>query len=97
MGTFLTRIELHDTSRSGEEYELLHEEMRKLGFKRSIPRDDGKRYQLPTAEYHSIHDDTSDGVMEIAKIAANKTGLKYSVVVANCFSISFDYLDVVKS
>ena len=46
---YMTRVELHDAVSA--DYTKLHEAMARQGFERTVCSDDGKTYQLPTAEY----------------------------------------------
>ncbi len=49
MATFIIRIELPDAAPN--DYEILNHKMEQSGFSRKIHGDDGKSYELPTAEY----------------------------------------------
>jgi len=49
MARFLVRVELHDAVWS--DYEALHTEMADRGFSREVTGENGRTYQLPTAEY----------------------------------------------
>lgn len=46
---YLARVELHKAT--SEDYETLHEAMRKRGFTRFIFSDQNKKYRLPTGTY----------------------------------------------
>lgn len=48
----MTRVELQNAS--DNQYELLHEQMAKQGFIRTVTGDDGKVFNLPRAEYRYI-------------------------------------------
>ena len=72
MAMFLTRVELH--SATGADYDRLHVEMAKQKFSRTIPADDGSRYQLPTAEYYSQGDLSVEAVRKLADVAIAATG-----------------------
>jgi len=46
MANYLARVELHKAT--SEDYETLHEAMRKRGFTRFIVSSEKKKYRLPT-------------------------------------------------
>jgi photosystem II stability/assembly factor-like uncharacterized protein len=79
MAQFTTRVELHSASYS--DYETLHVSMARRGFSRLITSDDGKTYQLPTAEYDRSGPLTGLQVLESAKVAAAETGKSFAVIV----------------
>jgi hypothetical protein len=80
MAKFLVRVELHGAD--WDDYETLHAEMAERGFSREITADDGRTYQLPTAEY-VIHSDLGlEGVRALASEAAQQTGHKFGVILA---------------
>jgi hypothetical protein len=79
MARFTTRVELHSASYS--DYEALHAAMARRGFSRYITADDGKTYQLPTAEYDKSGNFTAQQVLEAAKAGAAETGKSYAVLV----------------
>ena len=69
MAKFTVRVELHGVGHESEKYTLLHAEMEKKGFSRTIMF--GKTtYELPTAEYSIGGAYTIDQVLERAKAAA---------------------------
>ena len=72
MAQFVTRVELHSATEA--DYVKLHREMEARGFSRTIPSSDGKRYQLPTAEYWFEGAFALTGVLELADSAASATG-----------------------
>jgi hypothetical protein len=76
---FTTRVELHYAS--DEDYESLHEAMKREAFSREITSNDGVTYHLPTAEYNYEGNRTGSEVLDAAKRAANTTRLKYAVLV----------------
>jgi hypothetical protein len=83
MANFLVRVELHGAS--WDDYEALHSEMAYRGFSREIAGDNGHTYQLPTAEY-VIHTDSGlESVRTLAAAAAEATGRKFGVIVAEYF------------
>jgi hypothetical protein len=49
VANYLARVELHKAT--GEDYETLHEAMRKRGFARFILSSEKKKYRLPTGTY----------------------------------------------
>ncbi len=81
MKNFLTRVELHGAQSS--DYTKLHDYMYQEKFFMFIRGDDGKAYGLPTAEYRSSGDLTTDGVRALACRAASKTGRAFSVIVVD--------------
>ena len=80
--SFTIRVELHN-SVDKKDYDLLHSEMEKAGYLRTISYF-GKKYQLPSAEY--IADgkmiSAQDALKEICQIA-DKTARKYSVLITS--------------
>ncbi len=76
---YTTRVELHYAS--DDDYESLHDAMRREGFSRQITSGDGVRYHLPTAEYNYEGSRTRSEILDAAKRAANATGLKFAVLV----------------
>lgn len=81
MALFTTRVELHD-AKTSQDYDKLHEEMEKEEFWRTIRLEgDSTVYHLPTAEYNYSGDVSALKVLEQAKIAAARTGKKFSVLV----------------
>ena len=80
MASFLVRVELHGAS--WDDYETLHAEMGNRGFSRDITGDDGNAYQLPTAEYAIRTNSTLENVRTLAAQAAQATGLRFGVIVA---------------
>jgi hypothetical protein len=80
MAKFLVRVELHGAS--WDDYETLHAEMGERGFSREVTGDNGRTYQLPTAEY-VIHTDSGlEAVRTLAANGAETTGRKFGVIVA---------------
>jgi hypothetical protein len=80
MAKYLVRVELHGAT--WDNYETLHSEMSDRGFSREVRSDDGRTYQLPTAEY-IIH--TSSGLEDVrtlAAAAAKTTQCNFGVIVA---------------
>jgi hypothetical protein len=58
--------------------------MARRGFSRQIVGDDGRRYQLPTAEYEVQTLAGVESVRGLAAQAAQATGKTFAVVVAEC-------------
>jgi hypothetical protein len=79
MAKFTTRVELHSATYS--DYETLHAAMERRGFSRQIAADDGKTYNLPTAEYNRDGNLTREQVLDSAKDAAAETGKSFAVLV----------------
>lgn len=69
MPNFLVRVELHGASST--DYTTLHSTMINAGFSRRIHGDDGRNYQLPTAEYLINTSQTIEQVRDRAYTAAN--------------------------
>jgi hypothetical protein len=80
MAKYLVRIELHGAT--WDDYETLHGEMADQGFAREITGNNGRSYQLPTAEYVIHADNELEGVRARAAEAAKRTGRKFGVIVA---------------
>jgi len=80
MAKYLVRIELHHAST--DDYEELHAQMANRGFSREITSGDGRTYELPTAEYVIRTDSNLQAVRRSAAAAAEATGRKFGVVVA---------------
>ena len=80
MSSYLVRVELHGAN--WNDYETLHSEMAVRGFSREITGNNGLIYQLPTAEYVIRTNDALEEVRELAAQAANSTGRKFGVIVA---------------
>lgn len=80
MASYLVRVELHDAT--WDDYDTLHSEMAHRNFSRKIAGDNGRTYQLPTAEYVIQTAATLEAVRALAAQAANATGLNFGVIVA---------------
>jgi hypothetical protein len=79
MAGFTTRVELHYAN--AEDYQKLHEAMKKQGFSRTINGDNGITYHLPTAEYLYYGEITASSVVDKAKVAAGSVKNSYEVLV----------------
>jgi hypothetical protein len=79
MAQFTTRVELHFASEA--HYEVLHREMARRGFSRTIRADTGETYHLPTAEYDCTADEPRPAVLAAAQAAAVQTGKSASILV----------------
>jgi hypothetical protein len=75
----LVRVELHGASYPGN-YNTLHIAMERAGFTRSIVADNGRAYDLPTAEYTMYGASGVSQAFNLAKGAANSTGYNSTVV-----------------
>jgi hypothetical protein len=84
MADFTVRIELHDAQ--WNDYERLHAAMERQGFTRLITSDEGRRYQMPWAEYNGVGSFTSMQVLNIAQAAASTTGKRHAVLVTEATS-----------
>jgi hypothetical protein len=80
MSKFLVRVELHGGT--WDDYETLHAEMAERGFSREVTGGNGRAYQLPTAEYVIHTDEGLEDVRALAAQAAQTTGRKFGVIVA---------------
>lgn len=80
MAKFTTRVELH--AANADDYENLHKAMKAEGFLRTIKSDDGKIYELPTAEYNKTGNYTTQQVIDSAEKAAKTTKKSYGVIVS---------------
>ncbi|MBZ5701832.1 MAG: hypothetical protein LAN84_08290 [Acidobacteriia bacterium] len=80
MAKFLARVELH--SAVWDDYETLHAAMADRGFSREVTGNNGLTYQLPTAEYVVHTDSGLESVRTLAAEAAQTTGRKFGVIVA---------------
>jgi hypothetical protein len=83
MAKFLVRVELHNAV--WDDYETLHAEMTDRGFSREITGDNGRAFQLPTAEYVIYTEAELENVRTLAAEAAQTTGRKFGVIVAEYF------------
>jgi hypothetical protein len=89
MAMFITRVELHGASE--QDYQVLHAAMDSENFSRTITANNGVRYQLPTGEYVSFSSTLdADGVMTLAKRAANTTGRTSWVLTSRANACRFD-------
>ncbi len=83
MARFTITVELFDAA-SASDYDILHEEMAKEGFYRTIQvQGTDNIYQMPSLEYNYMNrgDINTPGVLEIAKTAAARTNKKFSLLV----------------
>ncbi|HTV30492.1 MAG TPA: hypothetical protein VMF32_22295 [Xanthobacteraceae bacterium] len=93
MSWFVTRVELHDASRS--DYTQLHEAMRKQGFTLDIVGSDGTRYSLPPAEYYYDGTVSRGDVIGKAKKAAESVKTPFAVIVTEALGSTWYGLKVV--
>ena len=78
MSKYTVRVELHGAEEV--DYEILHKAMHAKGFLQTI--EDGTTFKLPTAEYNYVGAEEDKGeVLDMAKDAAAKTKLKFSILV----------------
>lgn len=91
MANFITRVVLHKDDKSyesldSETYDLLHREMEKKGFSRTIIGTKNIEYHLPPAEYNKTGDFTIEEIRTSAQNIAKKASKKYSILVTegNC-------------
>ena len=94
MANYLARVELHKAT--NDDYETLHEAMKKRGFTRIIISNDRKKYRLPTGTY--VVEGTNaplEQAYTATTAAAAETGKTYWVIVVDWTSARF-VLDEVK-
>jgi hypothetical protein len=69
MSQYLVRVELFGAD--GENYEILHEKMKLLGFSRTVTFTDGKKYALPIGTYFGSNPSNATQVRDAVRNAAN--------------------------
>lgn len=69
MKSFIVRVELHDVV--GNEYELLHKDMERDGFTRTLAGTDNLTYVLPSATYAIGSPLTASGIHQRVFALAN--------------------------
>lgn len=79
MSRYTVRVELHRAD--SDDYDMLHEYMEDEGFQRYISDGEGKKYQLPTAEYNISTSSDKSAVLGKAKKAASRTGKTYMILI----------------
>lgn len=87
MPQFLVRVELHDGD--SDDYETLHDAMKRRKFSRTLLSAERVKHHLPPAEYIFNGKATADDVCRSAIAAAEETGLKCAVVVAESQEITW--------
>lgn len=90
MARFVVRVELHNAN--WNDYQLLHAAMAIQGLGRQITAADGKRYDLPPAEYYAEFNLPRADVMTRVKIAAGSVKPSYSVLVTE--SVASDWFNL---
>lgn len=93
MASFTVRVVLHDAD--WDDYNDLHDEMKKQGFSDEITSSDGITYKMPDAEYDISGSLTLDNVLSKAKSAASSTGRKYAVFVTKSSGLKWYGLEKV--
>lgn len=93
MASFTTRVELHEAR--SDDYEVLHDEMRKREFSRVIVDTNGVTYHLPLAEYTISGSMTRADVLSRAKAAAVATGRRAAILVTESLGRRWDGLQKV--
>ena len=82
MAQFLIRVELHGAKHGDAAYKILHDEMEKLRFIRTVVGAvDKKTYHLPEAEYLGTTEHAAGIVFSLVASAAGKTGLPAAILV----------------
>jgi hypothetical protein len=91
MANYLARVELHLAA--PEDYERLHLGMEERGYVRQVTGEDGVIYQLPAGTYFVTGSSAMLHVaLNAAVEAANETGKKSAVMVADWRSVSWSGL-----
>lgn len=94
MKSFSVRVELHGDD---PDYDLLHDEMEKAGFNRTIKGESGNVYHLPDAEYNYRASLSKGIVADRAYAIANRVKEKPSILVTESNGRYFKGLKKVKS
>lgn len=95
MANFTIRVELHGNN-SIEKYNILHEEMFKNDFSKTIIGQNGLEYYLPSAEYNITSNLTNKLLLEnINKIVSQITN-DYSVLITRSASRTWHNLKKVE-
>lgn len=94
MPNFTVRVELHNATY--QDYENLHAAMSRVGFSRQITSDDGKVYNLPTAEYDKTANSTASEICTQVKAVANSTGKSNGVLVTQAGARSWNGLEQIQ-
>jgi hypothetical protein len=94
MKNFLVRVELHNADEN--DYNVLHLEMEKEGFKKTIISKSKIEYYLLPAEYIKKGNFLIEEVLTSAKKATSKTKKKYSILVTEYNQIKMFGLNPVK-
>jgi hypothetical protein len=93
VANYLARVELHKAT--GEDYETLHEAMRKRGFARFILSSEKKKYRLPTGTYVAEGSTwTLTQAYDFAVTAANDTGKSSWIIVVDWQNGRFSLAEV---
>jgi len=93
MTNYLARVELHKAT--SEDYETLHEAMRKRGFARFIVSNEKKKYRLPTGTYIAEGSSwTLQQAYDFAVAAAADTGKSSWVIVVDWQNARFSLEEV---
>jgi len=93
MASYTVRMVLKDAD--WEEYNVLYIAMGNEGFTDIIKSDDGKKYKMPDGEYNITSSLTRSDIMEKAKRAAKKTGVKYAIFITESSGRTWYGLDKV--
>jgi hypothetical protein len=80
MATFIARVELH--AATDDDYEVLHAQMKKRGYTRTIVGDNKVTYQLPTGTYELGSNVSLEDALKRAVEAAKATGKTSAIIVA---------------
>lgn len=92
--TYLTRVELHDAN--FRDYENLHTNMEREGFKRTVKGSNGSTYHLPPAEYYIETSKTIEVVRDAARRAASAVKVSNAVLVAETNQLAWIGLPTVQ-
>jgi hypothetical protein len=92
MATYIARVELHSATK--DDYEVLHGQMQLRGYARTIVGNDNVTYQLPTGTYVLGSTISLQDALNRAGEAANATGRKNAIIVAEWSTASWRGLTV---
>ncbi len=88
MPSFLVRVELLDAG--NKDYDLLDRDMKKRGFSKFIPDDQGQYFTMPTGEYYFRGHKTVGYLCEMGQYAAAALGKKARILAAELTAIALD-------
>ncbi|RYZ78937.1 MAG: hypothetical protein EOP04_28740 [Proteobacteria bacterium] len=89
MSTFIARVQLFDVFEDDPEHQDLDERMADRGFLKG-KEIEGNWYNLPSGEYIFEGQRTIDAIRKLAKGAADSTGKKSKIMIAEVTDIVID-------